>query len=208
MSFYSSYEKLIIRDLRNMIRGSLLRREPFLTFQLTATYIFYIAFLIVPLVYVLSAASQADITSLAINPKYFSPYVAQEPTVQYTRPDGRVIYIIRGFNHGLILNSILIASIVTTISIALGLFFAVIISRYIFPMKSLLRLLLYIPMLLAPFINAFVAFKLFDPIYGFIPWFMTDLLKLPFGISFQEMAGVVLAQVMAFHPIAYLNISA
>jgi hypothetical protein len=96
-----------------MIRGSLLRREPFLTFQLTATYIFYIAFLIVPLVYVLSAASQADITSLAINPKYFSPYVAQEPIVQYTRPDGRVIYIIRGFNYGLILNSILIASIVT-----------------------------------------------------------------------------------------------
>jgi ABC-type Fe3+ transport system permease subunit len=75
-------------------------------------------------------------------------------------------------------------------------------------MKSLLRLLLYIPMLPAPFINAFVAFKLFDPIYGFIPWFMTHLLKLPFGISFQEMAGVVLAQVMAFYPIAYLNISA
>jgi iron(III) transport system permease protein len=114
----------------------LLRREPFLTFQLTATYIFYIAFLIVPLVYVLSAASQADITSLAINPKYFSPYVAQEPIVQYTRPDGRVIYIIRGFNYGLILNSILIASIVTIISIALGLFFAVIISRYIFPMEE------------------------------------------------------------------------
>ncbi|MEM4971950.1 MAG: iron ABC transporter permease [Sulfolobales archaeon] len=184
------------------------KREPFLVFQLVGTYIFYTAFLIVPIAYVLSAASNADISSLTVNPKYFSPHIAQEPIAQYTRPDGRVIYIIRGFNYGLIINSILIALIVTFISIALGLLFALIVSRYVFPMKNLLRLLLYIPMLPAPFINAFVAFKLFDPIYGFIPWLMTDLLKLPFGIGFQEMAGVVLAQVMAFYPIAYLNISA
>jgi ABC-type Fe3+ transport system permease subunit len=186
----------------------LLRREPFLISQLVAVYLFYISFLLIPIAYVLSTAFHADISSLLVNPKYISLHVAQEPIVQYVKPDGRVIYIIRGFNYGVIPNSLLIASIVTVISIVLGTFLSLIVSRYIFPLKNLLRLFLYIPMLPAPFINAFVAFKLFDPVYGFIPWLMTEFLGLPWGIGFQEMAGVILAQVMAFYPIAYLNISA
>jgi len=186
----------------------LLGREPFLVSQIVLLYIFYIAFLLVPIAYVLSAAAHADPSTLLINPKYFSPYIHQEPVAHYVRSDGRVVYIIRGFNYGVIPNSIIIACITTTLSLALGIFMACIVSRYMFPLKGLLKVLLYIPMLPAPFVNAFVAFKLFDPVYGFIPWLMLDVAGLPWGVGFQEMAGVILAQVMAFYPIAYLNISA
>ncbi len=186
----------------------MLRREPLVISQLIFTYIFYTAFLIIPISYVLLIALRADVGSLFINPKYFSLDVPQEPVAQYVRPDGRVIFIIRGFNYGIIPNSLLIATITTLLSLLIGVALALLISRYSFPLKGVLKLILYIPMIPAPFINAFVAFKLFDPVYGLIPWLMVDFLKLPWGFGFQEMAGVILAQTLAFYPIAFINISA
>ena len=186
----------------------MLRREPLVVSQLVFTYIFYIAFLIAPISYVLIMALRADIGSLLVNPKYISLGVPQEPVAQYVRPDGKVIFIVRGFNYGSIPNSLLIAAITTTLTLLLGLAMALLISRYDFPLKGLLRFILYIPMIPAPFISAFVAFKLFDPVYGLVPWLMVDALNLPWGVGFQEMAGVILAQIMALYPIAYINISA
>jgi ABC-type Fe3+ transport system permease subunit len=183
-------------------------REGSVALMLIAALVFYILFLVVPLIYILSIALHADPFSLVVNPKYFSPYLSQEPLVVFERPEGRVIYIVRGFNYGVIPNSLIIASITTVLCLLIGTILALVMSRYVFPLKGLLSVLLYIPMLPAPFVNAFVAFKLFDPVGGLIPWLLVDLLGLPWGIGFQEMAGVILAQIMAFYPIAFINISA
>lgn len=117
-------------------------------------------------------------------------------------PDGTRLLILRGANYGPIVNSILVASIVTVLATILGVVVAFVLARYKFPGHSLLRVMAIIPLFNTPFINAYVVriiwgqdgpiSNLLNTIYGY---------KLIIG----DLVGVILAQTLTFFPIVYLN---
>lgn len=178
-----------------------------LALQALSSYAFFLAFLVAPLLYVLLITARLDPQAVLGSPRLVALHRPQEP-VLVADFGGSALVIFRGFNYGILVNSFIVSSIATLASVLLGLVMAYVVARYSFPLKGLLRLLILVPMLPAPFINAFVVNKFFDPVNGVLPWLMRDVLGLPFAVGFQDMAGVILYQVMAFYPIAFLNIQA
>ncbi len=122
-------------------------------------------------------------------------------------PDGTTIVNIRGFNFGVIVNTLVIASTVTVLTTLIGIAAALVFSRYDFPGKTILRILAVVPMLFTPFINAFVINKFFN-LTGVVNYFIHDVLGLNLRVTVSGMAGVILAQTMMFWPLAYLNVFA
>lgn len=119
-----------------------------------------------------------------------------------TLPDNTTIIVFRGVNLGILLNSLINASIVTIVSTFLGVVVAFVLARYDFPGRGVFRILAMIPLFVTPFVNAYVIrilFSDFGPISMITNWL--------FGwkIRIEELAGVALAQIMAFYPIVYLN---
>jgi len=130
-----------------------------------------------------------------------------EPVFVNKLPDGTLVVNIRGFNFGVIPNTLIIAASVTILTTTIGIVVALVLSRYEFPGKTVLRIVAVVPMLFTPFINAFVINKFFN-INGVVNYFLNDILGLNITILVSGMAGVILAQTMMFWPIAYLNVFA
>ncbi len=110
--------------------------------------------------------------------------------------------IISGVNYGVLVNSLINATIVATVATILGIFVAFILARYDFRGKTLFRILATIPLFVTPFANAYVVKLLFSengPISA-----ITNAL-FGFQLRIESLAGVALAQIMAFYPIVYLN---
>ncbi|MEM3615986.1 MAG: iron ABC transporter permease [Candidatus Methanomethylicia archaeon] len=121
---------------------------------------------------------------------------------------GDTMYI-WGLDYGVILNTIIVALMTTLFSSILGLVTAFILARYDFPGKNLFRILLYVPMLATPFVNAYVLGKLFHPTSGLINFIFYDLLHLfPYRIDLNGLVGISLAQILSYFPIVYLNVQA
>ncbi len=121
-------------------------------------------------------------------------------------PNAPPILMIEGKNYGVILNSLINSLIVTVIATLIGLVVAFIFARYEFPGKTVLRVLATIPLLVTPFINAYVVKRLFLP-NGLFSYIFYDVLHiLPWRIGIDGLAGVTVTQIMTFYPIAYLNI--
>ncbi len=119
-------------------------------------------------------------------------------------PEYNLLYI-QGRDHGVILNSFIVAASVSGISGLLGLLIAFILARYEFPGKPIFRVLSTTPLLLSPFVNVFVVKKLFEP-FGLLNWLLHDVLRvLPFRVYFDGLAAVVLVQSITFYPIVVLN---
>ena len=114
---------------------------------------------------------------------------------------------IRGFNFGVIVNTLLIATVVTINATIIGIIVAFVLSRYDFPGKLFFRILAVVPMLFTPFINAFVISKFFN-IQGVFNYLLDDVLGLNLRVIISGMAGVIMAQTMMFWPLAYLNVFA
>ncbi len=117
-------------------------------------------------------------------------------------PDGTKEIIITGVNHGILLNSLINAAFVTTVATILGIIVAFVLARYDFPGRTLVRILAMIPLFVTPFVNAYVISILFGP-QGPISWITQALFG--YKIWIKALAGVALAQTMAFYPIVYLN---
>jgi ABC-type spermidine/putrescine transport system permease subunit II len=110
------------------------------------------------------------------------------------------------YNHGILINSILVATTVTISATLLGLLMAFIMARYRFPGKSLFRILVLVPMFIIPFANA-LAVKAVFSYDGIGSVLLHDYLRiLPWRINLSGLAGVMFLQIMAYMPIAYLNI--
>ncbi len=125
-----------------------------------------------------------------------------------TRGDETITVInIRGFNFGTIVNTLLIATIVTINATIIGIIVAFVLSRYDFPGKLFFRVFAVVPMLFTPFINAFVISKFFN-IQGVFNYLLDDVLGLNLRIIVTGSAGVIMAQTMMFWPLAYLNVFA
>jgi len=179
-----------------------------LTQMMIPLFIFFI-FLIGPLATVLYVAFQynplnilRDPTFLSFNPQGQLVFVAK----RYFRGEWVNIIIFRGVSYGVIFNSLANAFFVTICSSILGVIIAFILARYEFPGKILFRVLATVPLLMTPFINAFVIKKLFDWRDGLISFFINDVLNLPYRVGIESLAGVAVTQIMTFFPIIYLNV--
>lgn len=68
----------------------------------------------------------------------FNPIYA-EPLVEQRLPDGSCILILKGVNYGPVLNSLIVASIVTTVATIIGIIVAYVLARYRLPGHTLLQ---------------------------------------------------------------------
>ncbi|MCE4617032.1 MAG: iron ABC transporter permease [Desulfurococcales archaeon] len=109
------------------------------------------------------------------------------------------------WNMGILINSLIVATTVTLTATLFGLILAFIMARYEFPGKTIMRVLVLVPMFIIPFANG-IALKALLSSEGFLSVLLHDYLKLlPWRIHLQGLAGVMFLQIMTFTPIAYLN---
>ena len=163
-------------------------------------------FLVAPLASLLIAPSKAiglSYLSIYLNP----PYVRLDSYGEWIKVierEGHVKVIFDWVDHGVILNTFIASSLVTALSTFIGISVAYVMSRLEFFGKNLLRVMVIVPLLYTPFVNAFVAFKIFGPggLFSEIP----RELGLGFSVVVQGLSGMILAQTMMFWPIVYLNV--
>ncbi|RJS89479.1 iron ABC transporter permease [Candidatus Bathyarchaeota archaeon] len=121
----------------------------------------------------------------------------------------RGIMYLWGLDYGILMNTLIVALSVMILCSLIGVAVAVIMARYSFKGKEFFRVLLLIPLLATPFVNAYVIGKLFSPRRGLINFLLCDVLHiLPWRIDIDGLVGIALAQTLAFYPIVYLNVYA
>ncbi len=104
---------------------------------------------------------------------------------------------------GVAWNSLELAIIVGVLSTLLGLALALIAQRTRFPFPGLLRLLSLLPVITPPFVIGLALILMFGRA-GFISNFLYANFDIPRSRWLYGMAGVAIAQVLAFAPIAFL----
>jgi iron(III) transport system permease protein len=135
------------------------------------------------------------------NPDYVNPSGVPGDKAVTVFHDVHLV-IIDGRNYGIILNSLINSTIVTIATTVLGTLVAAVMARYDFPGKTVFRVLVLIPMLVTPFINAYAIKTLMGP--GGLLGMVTRKL-FGYRVEITGFAGVTLAEIMAFYPIVYLN---
>ncbi|MEM2004703.1 MAG: iron ABC transporter permease [Zestosphaera sp.] len=188
-----------------------------LVIMLMVTLAIFLLFLIVPLVDMVSlpitttlervvggVRSGYSLVELFTDPRLFRTYSTTQPLL-ITQMSGITWINLKGWNFGVVPNTLIIAALVTTFTTVFGLLVAFVMARYDFRGKMLMRIIAYIPLLMTPFVNAYVIRKLFS-FEGLLTYFLNIVLGLPLKINVDGMFGVILTQSMAFWPIAYLNI--
>ena len=180
--------------------------------QTSVAFIILLVFMITPL---LSMMSQAFLYRGAISLNWFSEIIRSVEFISLTSRGGLLFEVYKGtmyiwgLDFGIVLNSLMVAAAVTVLCAIIGTVAAFIMARYNFPGKEILRVLLLVPLLATPFVNAYVIGKLFEPRAGFINFILCDVLRLlPWRIDIDGLAGVALAQALSFYPIVYLNVLA
>ncbi|MCE4620186.1 MAG: iron ABC transporter permease [Desulfurococcales archaeon] len=136
------------------------------------------------------------------SPRYVKTNTAGDVAWAWQIVGGRRVLVIDGTNYGVLLNSLINATIVTSVATLLGMIVAFVLARYKFPGKTLIRLLAVIPLFVTPFINSYVI-KLLFGMTGPISMITSHLFG--FLVDVRGLAGVTVAQIMAFYPIVYLN---
>jgi ABC-type Fe3+ transport system permease subunit len=167
---------------------------------------YLIIFMFLPILTILLSARNYSLSFL-FQPMYFNLH----PTGSiYTlnKFENTIFLQFTGPSFGVILNSIIIAAIVTASASLLGIVVAFILARYKFRLKMLLRIMAIVPLLMSPFINAYVVKKLIGPGFGYntLSWVLSHLTGMDLRISFGGIAGVILTQIITFYPIVYLNV--
>jgi ABC-type Fe3+ transport system permease subunit len=167
---------------------------------------------------ILTIITHATAWGVLDSPTYidFSSEAFAEPILVQTATIGNhsVIQVkIRGFNFGVIGNSLFIAAVVTVASAALGTAVALLTGFYVFPGRRLFRVLAFVPLLIAPFVNSYVVTRLLmykGTDYNVVSFILSKIFTEPllgkslyFGFTGQ--AGVIVSQILMFYPIVYIN---
>lgn len=185
--------------------------DPVVTTSFLFPLLYLVAFLIIPVLAMLAIAFQYNgqfslhwFTSLASD-YYISFHPEGEFYKLITMPTGEQVYYIQGWDFGVILNSLLVSISVMILTTILGTVFAFVMARYDFPGKDIVRILLFVPLLVTPFVNVFIVKKMFLPA-GLINWVFHDILHIfPHPIWIDGLVGVIVAQTLTYYPIVYLN---
>ncbi len=181
-----------------------------IVFIIISTFVL-ITFLVVPVLMMLRHAFDVlpgepwykHFETIFTNPSYVRRFFYRTEKAMDIIPFGNTtLVIIKGMNYGILLNSLINATIVTLVATILGILVAFILARYDFYGKTFFRILATVPLFVTPFANAYVVKILFNeggPI--------SALASMLFGfrLRIESLAGVALAQIMAFYPIVYLN---
>ena len=163
-------------------------------------------FLLLPVLSTFEAATKYRLSNL-LGESYWNPWNPTGQGVRLIKGAGYTRIVVEGWNYGVILNSVINAAVVTLAASILGIIVAFVLARYEFPAKTLLRVMAIVPLLVTPFVNAYVIKKIFGPTFGTntLSWFLHDILHLPIYIEVRNLAGVTLTQIITFYPIIYLN---
>lgn len=205
-------------NLFNSILGWLevekIRREfdPMTIVQTLIGYSTMILFLIFPLI---SMITRAFVYQTHTSLFWFWDILSSREFVSFFSQGGRLfevrrgILILWGLDYGILMNSLIIAFGVTIVCSIFGIILAFIMGRYNFPGKRIFQVLLLIPLLATPFVNAYVIGKLFNPRNGLINFILVDLLHLlPWRLDIDGLFGIAVAQTLAYYPIVYMNVVA
>lgn len=169
-------------------------------------------FLVLPL---LSMISQAFYYEGVFSLHWFYDIISTPEFTSFVSRGGRLfevrrdIMIMWGYDYGILLNSLMIAANVTISCSIIGIVLAMIMGRYDFKGKKIFQVLLLVPLLATPFVNAYVIGKLFNPRGGLINYILYETLHLiPWRIDIDGLVGITLAQTLAYYPIIYMNVVA
>ena len=180
--------------------------------QSLVAYSILIVFLVAPLALMVG---QAFLLRGKLSLYWFMNLLSSPEYVSLASRGGRLFEVRRGimyiwgYDHGVLLNSLIVASAVTIFCSIIGVVAAMLMGRYRFWGKDVFRVLLLVPLLATPFVNAYVIGKLFNPRGGLINYFLVDLLHLlPWRLDIDGLVGVILAQTLSYYPIVFLNVLA
>lgn len=113
--------------------------------------------------------------------------------------------VIQGVDAGAIVNSLYAGLLTTLFSTAIGVTLAFIMARYEFRGKTILRVLLLVPLLAIPFVGAVGLLRMIS-IDGTINVLFYEILHiLPYRIVLDGLAAVVLVQTLHFFSLTYLS---
>lgn len=197
--------------LTRRIRSTLYELDLLLWSFLLFGTLFLLSFLVAPLLLVLANAFKAPVGAMWYSnfQRIFSAreYVRLEllPGEQFlfTIPVGNeTLYIVKGVNHGILLNSLVLSSVVTVAATLLGVVIAFVLARYSFPGKEALRILSLVPLFVTPFVNSYVV-KILLSEYG--PLSAVTSALFGWRLRLDGLVGVAVAQIISFYPIVYLN---
>lgn len=170
--------------------------------------LFFAILLAAPLVALLYEPMRALLeTGYPVSSLIDYPFINKRPLGDYyiylKTPQGPDKLIISFKDFGIIPNTLIIATLVTILTTVIGTLAALLTSSYYFPGRDLVRIVMMLPLLYTPFVNAFVLYNLF----GRQNSILSALTESLFGVSvyFQGIAGVILAQTLMFWPIVYIN---
>ncbi len=199
-------------DLKKTIRTLKRELDAMTAIQTFIAYAFLLVFLIAPLVLMVG---QAFVYQGGTSFRWFVDLLSSPEYVSFTSRGGRLFEVRRGVmylwghDYGILLNSLLVAFFVTVFCSIIGVVAAMLMGRYRFPGKGIFRVLLLIPLLATPFVNAYIIGKLFNPRGGLINYLLVDLLHiLPWRLDIDGLVGVILAQTLSYYPIIFLNVLA
>ncbi|MGB9726319.1 MAG: iron ABC transporter permease, partial [Fervidicoccaceae archaeon] len=135
----------------NLFRRLRFELDRLLILQIFFPITYLTLFMILPILTILLAARNYSL-SLLFQPLYFNLHPSGSP-ITVNSFGGTTFIQVTGLSFGVILNSIIVASIVTAIASLLGILVAFVLARYKFKFKSALRIMAIIPLLMSPFIN-------------------------------------------------------
>jgi iron(III) transport system permease protein len=113
---------------------------------------------------------------------------------------------LRGGTCGVAWNSLFLATVVAALSTALGLAFALLAVRTRFPFPRLFRIISILPVITPPFVIGLALILLFGR-SGLVTALLNDVLGLPRSRWIFGLPGLIIAQLLAFTPIAFLVLS-
>ncbi|RLG60001.1 iron ABC transporter permease [Candidatus Geothermarchaeota archaeon] len=214
--------KLSAISIKQEIRNLKWQFDPFSLIQLLSVLTFFSLFLIIP---VLSVTYKAFFFEGTFTTRWFYfilsdefylpirivltdkfPFIAVKGiSGQFFRIIGRDILYIQGVDMGVILNSLMVASMTTIFTTIIGVSLAFIFARYRFFGSNILKIILLVPLLSTPFIGA-IGIKRMIGHHGVLNTIFYDILHiLPYRIVIDGLAAVVVVQTLLFYPIVFLN---
>ena len=189
-----------------------LRREldPLTLTQTLISYFVLIGFLVLPLSSLVIQGFKFE-GGLSLN--WFIDILTSPEYVSLQSRGGRMFEVRRGvmylwgYDHGILLNSLMVALTVTVFCSVIGIGVAMIMGRYEFKGKAVFKVILLIPLLATPFVNAYVVGKVFNAQFGLLNWLLVDLLRiLPWRVSIDGLVGLIVVQTLTYYPIVYTNV--
>jgi len=199
-------------SINKRVRTTLYKLDPIMIVFIVVGFSILLTFLIIPVFMMLFNSFVVPpgkpfyywFVYIFNNPPFVKHILLPSETSWYaTIPLGNTTLIIfKGINYGIVVNSLINSTIVTLVATILGILVAFVLARYDFPGKTLFRVLAMVPLFITPFVNAYVVRILFGP-QG--PISMLTQALFGYQIEIKDLAGIAMAQIMAFYPIVYLN---